>query len=277
MSADSARSQATASSPSASLKLLEQLGGESIGLLERFGALVSLFLAVTKRVIQGRTHWRNTFQQMALIGVDSLPIALVTALSVGMVFTLQIANEFIRFGAQSVIGGVSAMALVRELSPTLTGVVVAGRVGAAIAAELGSMKVTEQIDALVTLATDPIDYLVVPRVLACVVMMPVLAFLADLVGLAGGLGVAVLVKGITSTLYLDSIQDLLGPGDVLRGLVKAAVFGGIVGVIGCQQGITTSNGAKGVGKSTTDSVVFALITIFVSNYFLSLLLFPGRS
>lgn len=257
--------------------VLERVGSKALGSLERLGGFVLLLGSVLRLVFTGQVHWRNTFQQMAFIGVESLPIALITSVSVGMVFTLQISNEFIRYGATSVIGGVSTIALVRELVPTLTGVVIAGRVGAAIAAELGTMKVTEQIDALTSLATDPISYLVVPRVLGCMLMLPVLAFLSDVIGVAGGYAVAVGVKGITPQLFTSSLQDLVVAGDVLRGLFKAGIFGLVVGIIGCQQGLTTTAGARGVGKATTDSVVFSLITIFVLNYFLSALLFPGAT
>ena len=254
---------------------LEQVGFQTISFLELVGGLVLLLGKVLRILLSGRIHWRNTFQQMAFIGIESLPIALITSLSVGMVFTLQIANEFIRFGAASAIGGVSALALLRELAPTLTGVVIAGRVGAAMAAELGSMKVTEQIDALTALAVDPIAFLVVPRFLASLVMLPLLAFLGDLIGILGGYGVAVIIKGLTSQLYMNSLQELVVPGDVLRGLLKAAIFGGLIGLIGCYQGMSTESGARGVGKATTDAVVISLITIFISNYFLSAWLFPG--
>ncbi len=256
---------------------LDRVGKQTLGALEALGALVLLTVDTAKQILSGRIHWRNTFAQMAFIGVESLPIALLTGLSVGMVFTLQIANEFIRFGATSVIGGVSAIALVRELGPTLTGVVVAGRVGAAIAAELGSMKVTEQIDALLAMAADPIRFLVVPRVIACVLMLPLLAFLADFVGIAGGYGIATGVKGISPEVFLSSLQQLLVPADVFKGLLKAMIFGLVVGIIGCYQGLNTSNGAQGVGKATTDAVVYSLITIFIANYFLSSWLFPGGS
>lgn len=254
---------------------LERIGTRTIGSLEGLGRFVILAGRVLRLIATGGVHGRNTFQQMAFIGVESLPIALVTALSIGMVFTLQISNEFIRFGATSVIGGVSAIALTRELIPTLTGVVIAGRVGAAIAAELGSMKVTEQIDALTALATDPLHYLAVPRVIACAVMLPVLALLGDVVAILGGYAVAVAIKGVTPQLFINSLQDLVVPADILRGLVKAGIFGAVVGLIGCHQGLSTTAGARGVGKATTDSVVLSLITIFVGNYFLSALLFPG--
>lgn len=254
---------------------LERIGARTTSVLELVGGLMILLGRVMRLLLAGRIHWRNTAMQMAFIGVESLPIALITALSVGMVFTLQIANEFIRFGASSAIGGVSAIALLRELAPTLTGVVIAGRVGAAMAAELGSMKVTEQLDALTALGVDPIAYLVVPRFLACLTMLPLLAFLSDMIGVLGGFGVAVAVKGLTPQLFLDSLQAMVVPGDVLRGLFKAGLFGALIGLIGCHQGLATESGARGVGKATTDAVVFALLTIFIANYFLSAMLFPG--
>ncbi|MBM3269655.1 MAG: ABC transporter permease [Candidatus Sericytochromatia bacterium] len=252
------------------------VGTRVIGVFEAVGGYAMLAAQAARLLALGRIHWRNTFAQMAFIGVDSLPIALITSLSVGMVFTLQIANEFIRYGATSVIGGVAAMAIVRELGPTLTGVVFAGRVGAAIAAELGTMKVTEQIDALVSLAADPVKYLVLPRVLACIFMLPLLAFLADLLGVAGGYLVATELKGINPTLFTESVRTLIGPLDVAKGLLKAGLFGAVVAIVGCWKGMNTRGGAEGVGAATTNSVVVSLITIFVSNYFLSTLLFPGE-
>jgi phospholipid/cholesterol/gamma-HCH transport system permease protein len=154
-------------------------------------------------------------------------------------------------------------------------VVCAGRVGAAIAAELGTMKVTEQIDALVSLAADPIRYLVLPRILACALMLPLLAFLADVVGVSGGYLVATSLKGITPNLFTESVRTLIGLDDVLKGLGKAMLFGGVVAIVGCYKGMSTRGGAEGVGAATTNSVVVSLLTIFVSNYFLSTMLFPG--
>ena len=255
--------------------MLTTVGTRVLSVFEAVGEYALLTARACRLIALGRIHWRNTFAQMAFIGVDSLPIALLTSLSVGMVFTLQIANEFIRYGATSVIGGVAAMAIVRELGPTLTGVVFAGRVGAAIAAELGTMKVTEQIDALTSLAADPIRYLVVPRILACATMLPLLAFLADVVGVTGGYLVATGLKGINPTLFTESVRTLIGLPDVMKGLLKAALFGWVVAVVACWKGMNTRGGAQGVGSATTTSVVVSLITIFVSNYFLSTLLFPG--
>ncbi|HBN08406.1 MAG TPA: ABC transporter permease [Cyanobacteria bacterium UBA8530] len=256
---------------------LEEVGKGPLNLLEAFGEPILLAAKAFGSILRGKIHRGNALSQLSLIGVDSFPIALLTALSVGMVFTMQVASEFIRFGATSAIGGVAAIAIARELAPLLTGVVVAGRVGAAIAAELGSMKVTEQIDALKVMATDPVDFLVAPRVLACVTMLPLLTLLANIIGIFGGGMVAVALKGVSPQLFFDSVQQLLTAGDVFRGLIKAACFGAIIAVVGCQKGLATSNGAQGVGRSTTDAVVISLITIFVSNYFLSSLLYPGSS
>ncbi|MBU6429907.1 MAG: ABC transporter permease [Cyanobacteria bacterium REEB65] len=257
------------------MNLLAAVGDGVLGAFEGIGNYTLLAWQCLRLIARRRIHWPNTLLQLAWIGFDSLPIALVTALSVGMVFTLQISNEFIRYGATSVIGGVAAMAIVRELGPTLTGVVFAGRVSSAIAAELGTMKVTEQIDALVSLATDPLRYLVVPRLLACLAMLPILAFLSDVVGVLGGYAIAVYLKGINAGLYVESVRTLIGPEDVLKGLLKAAIFGGIVALVGCRKGLGTGGGAQGVGSATTASVVVSLIAIFVSNYVLSAILFPG--
>ncbi len=242
--------------------------------VEGLGRMVLLLTRSFLYIASGQIHWRNTLDQMLFIGVNSLPIALITAVFVGMVFSLQVTDTFIRFGGSSVIGGVLALAVVRELSPVLTGVVVAGRVGAAMAAELGSMKVTEQVDALTVMASDPVKYLVVPRLLAALVMLPVLTVLADVVGMAGGYLVAVIMKGIGSSLFLQSANQLLEASDVINSLFKAVFFGLLIAIIGCNQGLVTIGGAKGVGIATTSSVVIALLSIFVSNYFLSAWLFP---
>ncbi|MBI6546723.1 MAG: ABC transporter permease [Cyanobacteria bacterium NC_groundwater_1444_Ag_S-0.65um_54_12] len=257
------------------MSFFSALGQCLLNWFEALGNYSILSFQALRLLTCGHLHWRNTFRQMVFIGIGSLPIALLTALSVGMVFTLQIANEFINYGATSVIGGVAAMAIVRELGPTLTGVVFAGRVSAAIAAELGTMKVTEQIDALISLATDPVRYLVLPRVLACLTMLPLLTFFSDVLGIAGGYLVATALKGISPLLFTESVRSLIGPADILKGLGKAALFGWIVAIVGCQKGMSARGGAQGVGAATTQSVVIALLAIFISNYFLSSWLFPG--
>lgn len=257
------------------IKFLESIGNATIGLLELFGNLVMLGGKALRLIATGQIHRKNTIQQLSFIGADSLPIALLISLSVGMVFTLQITNEFIKYGATSAIGGVVMIALSRELAPILVSVVLAGRVGSAIAAELGSMKVTEQIDALEAFAVDPNRYLVVPRVIACVVMLPILTGVGLLVGGIGGWVVATQMMGISGQLYTDSVQAFLVPMDIFKGMFKSATFGLIIAVVGCHQGLNARKGAQGVGEATTNSVVYSMISIFILNYILSMLLFPA--
>lgn len=226
-------------------------------------------------LLRGKIHWRNTTEQMAAVGPDSLFIALLTAVFVGAVFTIQVAREFINFGAGNIVGGVLAVALTRELSPVLTAVILAGRVGSAFAAEIGTMRVTEQIDAMLMLRTDPIDYLVIPRLLACSLMLPILTLLSLITGMLGGLFIATNMYGIADTVFLDSARNLLNTWDICSAMIKACCFGLLIAIIGCSWGLTTTGGAKGVGQSTTTAVVTALLIIFITNFFLSWVMFQG--
>jgi len=212
---------------------------------------------------------------MAMVGPASLLIALLTATTVGMVFTIQVARECISLGAGSTVGGVLALSLSRELAPVLTAVVVAGRVGSAFAAEIGTMRVTEQIDALYILKTDPIDYLVIPRVIACCLMLPILTIISIIAGMAGGLLIATNLYDISQNVFLDSARNFLDVWDLSSAAIKAFCFGALISVIGCSWGLTTTGGAKGVGQSTTAAVVTSLLAIFISNFFLSWLMFQG--
>jgi len=225
--------------------------------------------------LQGRINWRNSIEQMAAVGPQSLLITIVAAFFVGAVFTIQVAREFLNFGAEAVVGGVLALSLLRELAPVLAAVLLAGRIGSAFAAEIGTMRVTEQIDALYMLKTDPVDYLVLPRVLACCLMAPILTLIFFLVGTLGGLLVAIQVYGISSHIFLKSVQDFLGSWDIISAVIKAIFFGAIVAVIGSSWGLSTSGGAKGVGTSTTAAVVTSLLAVFVCNFFLSGFMFQG--
>ncbi len=227
-------------------------------------------------LLRGKINRRNTIAQMIIVGPDSLGIALLTATFVGMVFTIQVAKEFLVFGAGRVVGGVLALALTRELAPVLTAVVMAGRVGSAFAAEIGTMRVTEQIDALYILKTDPIDYLVLPRMIACCLMLPILTFLSLIVGLLGGLLIANSLFDISTAVFIDSVQDFLKVRDLVTAIIKSVVFGGLVAIIGCSWGMTTTGGAKGVGQSTTTAVVTALLAIFITNFFLSWIMFQSN-
>jgi len=237
--------------------------------------LSAIFLGgqVIFHLLQGKIHRRNTLEQLAIVGPDSFFIALLTAIFVGAVFTTQVAREFINFGAGNRVGGVLAVALTRELTPVLTAVVLAGRVGSAFAAEIGTMKVTEQIDALLMLKTDPIDYLVIPRLLACLIMLPILTLLCLVTGMSGGLLIATRIYNLSDTVFLDSARDFLDIWDISSSMIKACCFGVLIAIIGCSWGLTTTGGAKGVGQSTTTAVVTALLVIFISNFFLSWVMF----
>jgi phospholipid/cholesterol/gamma-HCH transport system permease protein len=242
---------------------------------QRFLGAILLGGQVMLHLLQGKIHKRNTLEQMAVVGPESIQIALITAGFVGAVFTIQVAREFINFGATTAVGGVLALALTRELGPVLTAVVLAGRVGSAFAAEIGAMQVTEQIDALYMLKTDPIDYLVIPRVLACCFMIPILTILSIIVGMAGGAVVATTLYSIPQSVFFDSARNLLGVWDLCSAAIKAVVFGALIAIICCSWGLTTTGGAKGVGQSTTTSIVTALLAIFITNFFLSWLMFQG--
>ncbi|SMC38509.1 MlaE family ABC transporter permease [Sporomusa malonica] len=253
------------------IELFSRTGRSVISAFENIGQVLILF----GQTIYHLRQMNSTLllRQMAHLGADSLPIVLLTMLFTGMVMTVQTAHEFVKYGAQSSVGGLVAVAMGRELSPVLTGVVFAGRVGAAITAEIGSMKVTEQIDALRVMAVNPVAYLVVPRMIACMVMVPVLVIFADIIGTIGSYMIATTYSGISSFTFFNSIKVFAIPHDITGGLVKAMFFGGIVAIIGCHKGLTTAQGAEGVGQATTGSVVLSIVLIFVSNYFLSVLLY----
>lgn len=239
--------------------------------------IAALFLTgqVFLHLLQAKIHRRNTIEQMLIVGPRSTMIALLTATVVGMGFTIQVAREFLNFGAGSYVGGVLGIALTRELAPVLTAVVVTGRMGSAFAAEIGTMRVTEQIDALYMLKTDPLDYLVIPRVLACSLMLPILTLLSLIAGTLGGLIMAESFYGISPYVFINSIRGFLQPWDVVCSVIKALFFGIVIAVIGCSWGLTTTGGAKGVGQSTTEAVVTSLLGIFVVNLILSWVLFQG--
>lgn len=240
-------------------------------------SLAAAFLGgqVLIHLLNGKIHRRNTIEQLDAVGPESLLIVLITAGTIGAVFTVQVAREFISFGASGAVGGVLAIALSRELAPIVTAVVLAGRVGSAFAAEIGTMRVSEQIDALYMLKTDPIDYLVIPRVIACCFMMPILTILGLMVGLIGGMFLATTSYGISQSAFLDSVRSFLEISDLLSAMLKALIFGALIAIIGCSWGLTTTGGAKGVGQSTTAAVVTALLAIFITNFFLSWIMFQG--
>ncbi len=253
------------------MEWLENIGKFVIARLSQCGEATMLLLQTIGQL--GQMKWRLMIYQMAHLGVDSLPIIALTLGFAGAVMTLQIASILVKYGAQGTVGAIISIAMGRELGPVLVGVVLAGRVGAAITAELGAMKVTEQIDALRVMAVNPIAYLVAPRFMACIIMVPVLAFFGVIIGVVGGYFIATFVNGLPGSIYVRSIETMVVTSDLTYGLIKASVFGAIIALVGSYKGMHTKMGAEGVGNATTSSVVTSIILIFVINYFLSALLF----
>lgn len=254
------------------IKLLERLGAFVIARLDALGSVVLLY-GETMRQLCHRPRLRHILAQMSHLGVDSLSIVSLTLLFTGVVLTLQTAYEFIKFGAQSTIGAVIAIAIGRELGPVLVGVVCAGRVGAAITAEISTMKVTEQIDALRVMAVSPVDYLIVPRMIACMIVVPLLTVFGDFIGVLGGWAVAVYYSGISSFLFTNSIHVYVDAYDLVGGIIKAVFFGNVIAVLGCYYGLHAPEGAAGVGRATTRTVVASIIVIFILNALLTLILY----
>jgi phospholipid/cholesterol/gamma-HCH transport system permease protein len=239
----------------------------------RLFAAILLFGQVWLHLLQGKTCYRKILAHMVTAGPASISPVLLVNLFAGMIFTIQTARELVRFGAVEAVGGAFALAFCRELAPILTASIMAGQVGSAFAAEIGAMRVTEQIDALYMLKTDPIDYLVLPRVIACCLMVPVLTIFALVTGIAGGIFAGMQFYQIEPESFLESVRSFLVPSDLFIVLLKGLIFGVLVAVIGCSWGLTTKGGAKQVGESATIAVVTSWVTIFIMDFFISLLLF----
>jgi len=255
------------------LSPLAIIGRSTLWLLASIGR-VAIFLAQTLgHLVRPPFYPRELGHQLLHIGWLSLPVVGMTAFFTGGALALQIYAGGSRFDAEAVLPQILAIAMVRELGPVLGGLMVAGRVSAAIAAEIGTMKVTEQIDALVTLSTNPMKYLTVPRVLAATLSMPVLVAVGDLIGIMGGYLVATTRLGFSATPYIQNTVDFLVAWDVTSGLIKGAVFGFIVALMGCYHGMNSGRGARGVGRATTNAVVSASILILASNFILTELFF----
>lgn len=251
----------------------EGVGRFVISTLEYIGGTVRLFTESLGFLLRGKFRLLLTINQMSFLGVNSLLIVLMTTTFAGMVIALQLAHVAVQYGVGKMVGGSASLAMARELGPMLTAIVVAGRAGSAITAEIGSMKVTEQIDALKMLAVSPVGYLVVPRLVAMVIMVPLLTLFADISGLVGGSIVANENAGIPYQVFWDSVRRMTLLEDLMKGLFKSVIFGIQVAIIACYQGFRTGQGAAGVGKATTESVVISMVAIFITNYLLSMVLF----
>ncbi len=253
--------------------ILQPIGRTFLDFLEAAGRLVIFAGLGVSHCVRPPIYPRLIGRQMIEIGYYSLPVVGLTAIFTGMVLALQSYTGFARFSAESAIPNVVVVSITRELGPVLAGLMVTGRIAAAMAAEIGTMRVTEQIDALDTLATNPFKYLVVPRLIAGVTMLPILVAIADSIGVFGGYVVSIFKLGFNPGNYIKNTIDFVEPMDVISGLVKAAVFGFLIALMGCYHGYNSEGGAQGVGTATTNAVVSASILIFCSNYFITELFF----
>lgn len=255
------------------LDSLAVVGRGAIGACGIAGSLVLFAASGLSHLLRPPFYWRMFLRALIEMAYFSLPVVALTAIFTGMVLALQTYTGFSRFNAESAIANVVVISLTRELGPVLAGLMVAGRIGAATAAEIGTMRVTDQIDALTTLSTNPMKYLVAPRLLAGIIALPALVVVADILGVMGGFIVANLKLGFGVQAYLSSTFNFLQTTDVVSGLVKAAVFGFLIALLGCYQGYRSRGGAEGVGSATTAAVVAASILILAFDYVLTELFF----
>jgi phospholipid/cholesterol/gamma-HCH transport system permease protein len=240
--------------------------------IEQVGTVTELGVDVARWTVRPPYRLNNIFSQFDFVGVGSILIVALTGLFTGMVFAHQSARAFELFQAESLVGPTVALTITRELAPVFTALMVTMRAGSAMCTELGTMRVTEQIDALETMAVSPVQYLLVPRVLAGLCMVPVLTMIFNSSGLYGGYMVSVTIKGLSAGTWLARTQQWLDPEDIAEGLIKAAVFGLTVALICCYKGFNASGGAKGVGQSTTEAMVASALSIFILDYLVGIIL-----
>jgi len=248
---------------------LEKLGKTAEEFVDSTGRMMIMLSQAVMYAFTPPIKLRSIFKQMEFVGVQSIFVVVLTGLFTGMVLALQSYNALKRFGAESLVGPTVALSMARELGPVLAGLMVTGRAGSAMATELGTMRVTEQIDALVTMAVNPVKYLVVPRVLAGICMFPLLTIITDFVGVIGGYMVGVKLLGINPGVYIGRTIDYVQVGDIFNGLIKSVMFGLITTLVASYNGFYTTGGAEGVGRAATNSVVTGSVLILVSDYIIS--------
>lgn len=255
------------------MNITRSLGRKSIALVEHLGRISIMFWDTLRHLVTNPPRPGIIYEQMYKIGVLSLPVVLITGAATGMILAVQTYYQLHKLTIESVVGIIVGLSMTNELGPVLTGLMVAGRVGAAMAAELGTMKVTEQIDALYTLATSPVKFLIVPRFVASVLLIPLLTVCSIFIGIAGGYLIGVKMLGINSTFFIKNLREFTEVTDLANGIIKSVFFALIITMVGCYKGFTTEGGAEGVGKSTTEAVVVSCITILIVDFFLSIILF----
>lgn len=255
------------------MNIFAPVGRATMTLLAHIGRLAIFTGQALAAIVSPPIYFRLIGVQIMRIGYFSLPVVGLTAFFTGGALALQIYLGGNRYGAEAIVPQIVVLGITRELGPVIAGLMVAGRVAAAIAAEIGTMKVTEQIDALTTLATNPIKYLVVPRLIAAVLCLPILVAIADSIGVFGGYVVSTQSLGFAGSIYLKNTVDFATNQDIVSGLIKAAAFGFIIALMGCYNGFNSKGGAQGVGNATTAAVVSSSILILAANYLLTSLLF----
>lgn len=253
--------------------LIAAIGTHTLNLCSMLGSFILFFGEAIRTFFYSRLKIQKVFAQMNSIGVGSLPIVILTGTFAGAVLALQSYIGFKRYGGTELIGPLVAISMAREIGPVITGLMVTGRSGSAIAAEIGTMRISEQIDALITLCINPFQYLVIPRVLAGILVLPVLTMFASFAGTIGGYGVCVHILNLNGQVYIEGIEKYLELQDIVNGLVKSSAFGLLLTWVGSFKGYTAYGGARGVGISTTQSVVMGSILIIIANYFLTAALF----
>lgn len=255
------------------IRFFQKIGKTTIDIVRDLGGMAMLFYHTAILTWGYRFRSKPFFHQLYTVGVGSLPVILNTGAFIGMVLAVQTFYQFRRFGIESGVGMTVGLALTRELGPFITALILSGRVGASIAAELGTMRVTQQIDALYTLGTNPVRYLVVPRLVACIIMLPILTVFTNAIGMISSYFLGVKFLGIVEHYFLLHMFSVVDPSDILSGLFKAMFFGGIIAIVGCYKGFYASGGAEGVGKASIGAVVWSCMLVLISDFFLSLALY----
>ncbi len=256
-------------------RFFERLGLLVAAFVKDLGGHLLMFLQFLRWLFVPPFRFRILFKQMEQIGVDSFMVVVLTGSFAGMVLSFETYHALRMFSAESLVGATLSLSMTRELGPVLTGLMVAGRAGSAMAAELGTMRVTEQIDALTAMAVNPIKYLIVPRILASAIMVPLLTVMCDFLGILGGYFISVSVLHISSGVFIGKILRYTELSDLYNGLIKAFVFGLILSTVGCYKGFNASGGAEGVGRATTKTVVISCVSILIADYFLTAFMFGG--
>lgn len=254
--------------------MLDLLGRKILHICQTTGEMLKLLAQTIYYFREAPRNLPSIFRQMADIGIGTLPITILMSLFIGMVLALQTGSSLSLYGTQNVIGSIVGLSMVKELGPVMTSLLVAGRIGSAMAAEVGAMEIYEEISALKTLDIDPVRYLAMPRLIACLAAVPALVVFSIAIGIVGG-GVVSSINpqiNVPLSVYYDHLVQSLEYKDVMKGLLKATVFGGIIAHVGCYVGFKTTGGARGIGRSTTRAVVLSFLLIFIANYFLTRLM-----